>query len=215
MGKLIDLTGKKYGQIEVLSFYGFIGKHSQWWCRCSCGHEWRVSSEALRRQKSCKPCSVNKTHGLSNTREYKCWVGMIQRCVNPNTPFYRHYGGRGIKVCERWRLSFSDFFKDMGKAPTNKHSLGRIDNDGNYEPLNVEWQDMKTQRLNTRANHWITFNGETHTVTQWATILKINYITIINRLSRGKTLEQAFTPVKEIYEKRERRKREQRALLHN
>lgn len=213
MSKIIDLTGKTYGNITVINFDSKRGKHRYWFCRCRCGNEWVVSGEALRRQKACRKCGMHKTHGMAASREYKCWMGMIQRCTNKNTPFFKWYGGRGISVCERWRSSFIDFFADMGESPTKKHSLGRIDNDGNYEPGNVEWQDMRTQSLNKRSNHYIEHKGERLTITQWATKLGLNYITIINRLQRGKTLEQAFSPVKPIYEKREREKRRNRALL--
>lgn len=88
-------------------------------------------------------------HGESESPEYKSWEMMIQRCTNPNYSAFRYYGHRGITICERW-LDFTNFLSDMGKRPTSKHTLGRKDNDGNYEPNNCEWQTRAQQSQNSR-----------------------------------------------------------------
>ncbi len=82
--------------------------------------------------------------------EYNAWVSMIARCENPNRYGFVNYGGRGIRVCDRWRLSFLDFLSDVGPKPSPVHSLDRIDVDGNYEPLNVRWATRAEQRVNQR-----------------------------------------------------------------
>jgi hypothetical protein len=82
---------------------------------------------------------------------YKTWKGIIQRCTNPDSQGYKHYGGRGISICSRWANNFELFAKDMGKKPSPKHSIDRINNDGNYEPSNCRWADPVTQANNTRV----------------------------------------------------------------
>lgn len=86
-------------------------------------------------------------HNRSRTPEYKAWTGMKQRCNNPKEERYEHYGGRGIKVCSRWN-DFKAFYDDMGERPSTKHSLDRIDNDGDYEPSNCRWATLKQQASN-------------------------------------------------------------------
>lgn len=86
--------------------------------------------------------------------EYRAWADMKTRCYNPNRREYSYYGGRGIRVCERWLNSFENFLADMGRKPTSKHMLGRIENDGNYEPNNCEWQTRSQQMLNRRSWTW-------------------------------------------------------------
>lgn len=89
-------------------------------------------------------------HGLRNTREYKIWSDMRQRCQNPNRNDYARYGGRGIVVCDRWNNSFMAFYEDMGIRPSNKHSIDRIDCDGDYEPSNCRWATTTQQSRNRK-----------------------------------------------------------------
>lgn len=91
-------------------------------------------------------------HGMFGTPEYKAWSAMIQRCSNPKDSRYYSHGGRGIKVCDEWRASFENFYKDMGDRPSDKHSLDRIDNDGNYEPTNCKWSTQSEQNFNKRIS---------------------------------------------------------------
>lgn len=130
-------------------------------------------------------------HGMTNTREYEAWGEMIRRCTKPTHRFYNHYGGRGIKVCDRWKNSFSAFYEDMGPRPVGM-SLDRIDNDGNYEPGNVEWRTAKQQNNNTSRNRFITYEGKTMTISEWADHTGIKYVTLYRRITQGWPLSKAL-----------------------
>lgn len=127
------------------------------------------------------------------SKEYKTWAGLKARCYNPKEENYRYYGGKGITVCSRWLDSFENFFEDMGKAPSNKHSIDRIDFNGNYEPSNCKWVTHKDQMNNTSFNKLITFNGQTLTQEQWGEKIGLNGTIIGKRLKRGWTVEKTLT----------------------
>jgi hypothetical protein len=131
-------------------------------------------------------------HGLSNTREYRIWNSMRQRCNNPSAKQYDSYGGRGIRVCERWN-EFSAFIADMGFRPSRQLSLERIDNDGDYCPENCRWATKTQQQRNTRWCHLLTYNGKTRCVTEWAEVVGIHRNTIHHRLHLGWSTERALT----------------------
>ena len=131
-------------------------------------------------------------HGLYHTPEYRVWAAMVQRCGNPKDAAYRHYGGRGITVCGRWK-TFENFMTDMGCRPGPKMSLDGVDSNGNYEPGNVRWATQKEQMRNTRVNHKITFKGETLTIAEWADRLCLPYNTLSERVRRGFSLEDAMS----------------------
>jgi hypothetical protein len=168
--KFIDLSGQTFGLLTVKELYGFQGNNIRWKCECSCGRVSFPFGNQLRAGKvvTCG-CSTRTLDGLSGHPLHGIWIGMIQRCENENNPSYPKYGGRGIRVCERWRNSFLDFVSDVGERPTLKHSLDRYpNNNGNYEPGNVRWATASQQMSNTRRTRHITHNGETLTMTQWA-----------------------------------------------
>ena len=125
------------------------------------------------------------THSLSVGRskkrpEYNAWVGIKRRCLNVNDASYHNYGGRGIKVCNRWKDSFKNFWDDMGKRPSKKHSIDRINNDGNYEPNNCRWATDLQQMRNKRGLRLITIDNQTKCLTEWAEHLNLD-INDVNR----------------------------------
>lgn len=126
--------------------------------------------------------------------EYNVWTHMKKRCSgNSKNKRDASYVARGIKVCERWQNSFAAFYEDMGPRPSSKHSLDRIDNNGNYEPKNCRWATTKEQANNTSKNISISFNGETKTLTQWAEFLGVNLHSLRCRLvDYGYSIEEAF-----------------------
>lgn len=127
-------------------------------------------------------------HGCSYkgkwTRAYSSWASMIQRCQNPKSSRFSSHGGRGIKVCERWKL-FDNFLEDMGEPPSSKHSIERENNDGNYEPGNCRWATAKEQARNTRRNKLVTVGGVVRCIAEWAEISGINVRSIHSRLEDG------------------------------
>ena len=130
------------------------------------------------------------------TSMYKTWTGMRSRCNNPKDYAYNNYGGRGIEICKRWD-KFENFLEDMGVRPTKKHSIDRINNNGNYELSNCRWATMKEQCYNRRTNTIITYNNCSKTLTEWAKTRKLDARTLSTRLRRGWDIHRAlFQPVK-------------------
>lgn len=123
---------------------------------------------------------------------YSAWNHMRDRCHNPKHPKFKYYGGRGVTICERWD-SFPLFALDMGPRPTKKHTLDRIESNGNYEPGNCRWATMFEQNQNRRNMHYIERNGKRYTLTEFAKTLGVHSSVILNRLSRGWTMEKALT----------------------
>lgn len=188
MPKKVDLINKQFGLLTVLSEH--IERTNdgkvKWVCICSCGNKLITSGGNLRTgdTKSCG-CMPNKgttTHGLSKTVEYHIWKGLKQRCYNPKAQHYEDYGGRGITVCHNWLNSFDIFLSDMGDMPTKKHSIDRIDNDGNYEPGNCKWSTKKEQGCNKRNNRWIEYKGTRLHLQGWADRFNIPVSTLHSSL---------------------------------
>lgn len=130
----------------------------------------------------------------SETPEYRTWTNMKTRCYNVKNKSYSRYGGRGITICDRWRFSFVNFIEDMGKKPSLKHSLDRINNDKGYCKENCYWATIKQQANNTSTNKYITFRGKTQTLRQWTDELGLKYTNIHARIKYyGWSIENAFT----------------------
>lgn len=202
MTDIIDMTGKRIGLLTVLRREGSAPLSeghavAAWRCRCDCGEEVVVTGVRLRRQ-SKKACGVNGhryTYPLHDAtlNERQIYNAMLQRCYNPKTPAYKWYGYRGIRVCRRWRNSFTNFLSDMGPRPSKDYSLDRKDNDKGYAPENCRWATDKEQARNKSDNVHITFNGETLTVAEFAERAGLTSSMIAKRLRRGWSIEAALT----------------------
>ena len=209
MGKLIDLTGKRYGMLYVEKRVG-SNKHGQplWLCKCDCGNTIIISGQPLRKgfSQSCgcykdylnKMGLRNKKHGMFGTRIYTIWAHMIQRCENPNDAKYKIYGERGINVCKEWH-DLNVFYQwALNNNYSDNLSIDRIDVNGNYEPSNCRWADRITQENNRRNNRIFTIDGVTHTVTEWARLYNKRPALVIQRINiYGYSIIDALTiPVK-------------------
>jgi hypothetical protein len=178
-------------------------------CQCECGTCKVVATRHLK-EGSTTSCgclrkeriiAVKTTHGLSRTLEYSIWYGMIGRCQNPNHSNYSYYGGRGIKVCNRWRgdSGFQNFIDDLGPRPSDNHSIDRIDVNGDYCPENCRWATIAMQATNKRNSRYLEYNGKTQTVGQWAKEFGMAATTLKSRLLSGRSVEDALTrPIRQI-----------------
>lgn len=154
--RALELQGQRFGRLRVIERAGSRRNQSLWRCLCDCGATHVTAGVYLRSGNSsscgCIRRERNLVHGdacqRARTPEWRIWRGMRQRCRDVSE---KNYGGRGIRVCERWE-SFANFLADMGRRPSSRHSLDRIDNDGNYEPGNCRWATQKTQTQNTRRS---------------------------------------------------------------
>lgn len=171
--------------------------------RCDCGTVKQIRREKLLsgHTRSCgclhkeTGADRNRTHGKSSTGEYTIWRLMHDRCYNEKNPQHKDWGGRGIYIVEEWKGpgKFTNFLDNMGTRPSKKHSINRIDNDGPYSPENCRWATVDEQANNRTDNHCITWNGTTKTVAQWKQATGIHEQTIISRLRRGWTVEDALS----------------------
>lgn len=188
--KYVDITGKTFGQWTVLNTSGLSGKNYLIRCRCSCGTIKDVFKGNVVSGKSVScGCKRNEetrkretVHGMSKTLTYKTWASMINRCTNSNESCFKFYGGRGIRVCERW-MDFVNFYNDMGEKP-NGFSLDRIDPNGNYELNNCRWVSIKVQQRNKRNTVRAFFNGTSKSVAEWCEAFGIPYKLIISRMKK-------------------------------
>jgi hypothetical protein len=196
-----DLLGKTYGNLTVISFDQVKNQKGFWLCRCACGNITSVPRGDLSTGHTLSCGCLNRmisaltklTHGESKkTKEYTAWVHMKGRCTNKNDSHYCYYGGKGITVCERWSNSYENFLMDMGRAPTQNHSLDRKNVHGDYEPTNCRWATPIQQANNTTRNCFLSYNGEIKTISEWAKIAKINRETLVRRLNLGWDLSDAL-----------------------
>jgi hypothetical protein len=187
-----DLTGERFNSLTLTKYLG----RSKWLCKCDCGNEVAAGITDIKtgKQKSCGchkarlAADRHRIHGLGFTPEYMIWKGIKSRCFNKNEAAYKHYGGRGITICDAWKDDPVAFINYVGKRPSEAHSIDRINNDGNYEPGNVRWATPKEQANNQRPRstlHLITAFGETHSVTEWSRRTGVNRKSILRRVNQG------------------------------
>ena len=205
-----DLTGKQFRRLTVIRLAGRMRGLRAWLCRCECGNETTVPTSALRNGKTAS-CGClrrimgekNRRHGACRTPEYNNWIAMKARCYNPKCRDFLDYGGRGIRVCERWISSFENFLADMGLRPFPSATIDRIDGNKDYDPTNCQWATGDQQASNKRNNKLLTHNGETKTLAAWARELRISHSAIIRRLNKGMSVEKALSLPKRVCRKKE------------
>lgn len=210
-----NLIGQRFGKLVVLGFWGRT-RYTYWKAVCDCGNETKASSVDLTQghTKSCGCLRIETTqkstwvHGCaskgSRVPEYKTWTNVKNRIQNPNNQQFHLYGGRGIKICEGF-LYFPNFIAVLGRKPSIKHGVDRIDNDANYScgecedcrehgwVMNVRWATNREQANNRRSNWRITINGETFTATQWAQRNGLSPSAVLSRLNKGWNPVEAVT----------------------
>lgn len=207
MNNLKDLTGQKFGKLTVIKKIGTDKRYNTLWlCKCECGNDKIVARDKLvvGHTKSCgcarkeHAIKLNKIHGLSNTKIGYTWRGMKSRCYNPKNENYKNYGERGIKICDEWLNDFMNFYNwALNNGYKEDLSIDRIDPNANYEPSNCRWITLKEQARNTRRNHMITYNNETHCLAEWAEILSIDYNKLKYQMYKINDFEKAITIFKE------------------
>lgn len=208
--KRIEISGKRFGKLVAVRIAG-SGRFDcgrpwrKWFCYCDCGG-WTVAFEDNLKRGITKSCGcyakqrnseAHKTHGDSNPKNphplYSVWNGMKQRCLNPKSPLYPKWGGRGIKIL--WP-DYESFRRDMGPTYQKGYSIERKDNDGPYSKGNCCWASEKQQALNRRNNRVLEFGGYSTTLGQWAERVGISKNTLWQRLNIGWSVEKALTTPK-------------------
>jgi hypothetical protein len=209
MPKLIDLVGRKFHRLSVIAHLSGRKVASTWLCICDCGNEIEATGNNLKsgNTNSCgcwkrdQIRSAQKTHGMTSSAEYHSWSGMNARCYNTKNPKYPNYGERGIRVCERWRAGdgaksgFECFFEDVGPRPSTRHSIDRINVDGDYDPSNVRWATTVQQNNNRRHHRMVRYKGEAMSISQAAKLagMSIPGALAINRYDKGWSVEDAVS----------------------
>lgn len=204
MPRKLDLTNQRFGMLTCLES---TDKRSPcgriiWRCICDCGNICYKDSGNIKNGNttSCgcygkeQRRRANTVHGMKHTKVYNSWALLRDRCNNPNNHEYKNYGGRGIKVCDRWN-EFKNFYDDMGNVPAG-YSIERIDVNGDYESSNCVWASLDDQSKNKTNNRYISYDGKSMTLKDWSRELGISYWTLHARLRRGWTTEEILnTPV--------------------
>lgn len=205
MGRVKDETGKRYGKLIVIKQAGLNSeKRMTWLCKCDCGNEVIVTGKSLRNgsTKSCgcykletskKNGKKNKTHGETNSRLYNVWRGMKKRCRLESNDSYKHYGFKGIDVCEEWYSSYEKFREwSLNNGYEDGLTLDRIDSLKNYTPDNCRWTDWKTQENNRCNNVIVTYKGKQYPRGILASKLQVTVQAIYYRQKHNIPLEREF-----------------------
>lgn len=189
---IIDKSGQRFGRLVARQRVG-IGQDARWACDCDCGGSTLVRTSNLKGEGGIRSCGCvlpkmkknasAKTHGRCTQPGHDIWRGMLRRCSDKTD---KNYGGRGIIVCDRW-LVFENFLQDMGRRPSAKHTIDRIDVDGNYEPSNCRWatpEQQASNRRELRGTRMLTFGGQTLSVTAWSRRIGVSRQALFQRLQR-------------------------------
>ena len=198
--KEIDITGQKFNRLTPIKQVGKGKGGIKWLCKCDCGNE-TILSQYLIKSGMVKSCGCllyendhTKTHQLSKTKLYRVWQAIKRRCFNKNCKDYKDYGGRGVTICQEWLNDFMNFYNwAMISGYKEDLSIDRIDVNGNYCPENCRWVSMIVQQNNKRNSKFVTYNNQTHTISDWGRILGIKASILYQRLKKGWSIERAFT----------------------
>jgi hypothetical protein len=195
MAKTIDLTGQQFGSLTVIRLEGKTRYgHTLWLCACECGATSLAKIDRLRSGKTqscgCKSKTAALTHGFTRHPLFITWKGIAQRCENPRATGYHRYGGRGIKCLLPSPQALEDA---IGPRPSPRHSVDRINNDGDYEAGNLRWASCQEQGRNRRGNRLLTWQGRTQCLMDWADECNIDPRTLSYRLANGWSVEQALS----------------------
>jgi hypothetical protein len=207
MTLVADIARRRFGRLRPLRLVGStVSRHALWECKCRCGNLTVVTRPNLisGATQSCgclaqeKRKAVNTTHGetvgCSRSPEYGIWSGIVKRCENNNTKSWHRYGGRGVRICRRWRKSFPAFLKDMGRRPSPAHSIDRFPNpDGDYRPGNCRWATSIQQGRNRSGQRMYEFRGHTGVASELAEIFGLKASVVQERLREGKSIGEALT----------------------
>jgi hypothetical protein len=195
-----DLRGVVFGMLTALKLTGLPKHKATWLCQCECGATKEIGANSLLRghTESCGCLRAKlmgdrfRKHGLHGSHEYWTWVDIRDRCRRQSHASYKNYGGRGISVCPQWD-SYQTFYNDMGPRPSDKHSIERINNDGNYAPDNCKWATKYEQSRNKRQNVWVVVDGERMILKDAAVKFGVNYFVLHGRYCRrGWTIDRAI-----------------------
>lgn len=201
-GQVEDLVNQKFGALTAIKHVGFNkSRNAIWLVKCDCGKCKEMKASSFKRGHSitcgCAIISYNNDDLVYGKRksEYMSWLAMKYRCYNKSHPHYSSYGGRGIKVCDRWRNNFDLFAHDMGNKKDKSYSVERKDNNKDYSPDNCRRATQKEQQNNTRNNRRITISGGSYALAQAADRFKVDYMLLYHRINRGWEPHKAvFTP---------------------
>lgn len=206
MGAYLDISGQRYGRLVAIErCKRKKGKKTAWMCVCDCGNEANVNLGDLRsgRTKSCgcyrreNTAIIGKTakrvtHGDTDSRLYRIWNAMKNRCLRESTNAYQWYGNRGISICNEW-LEYQEFKAwAVENGYSDKLTIDRIDNEGNYEPSNCRWITNKEQQRNKSNSRFITIDGETKCLSEWAEMHDMDRSTLRYRLNAGWDKDRLF-----------------------
>jgi hypothetical protein len=207
MGKFEDLTGQRFGRLVVIekaedhiSPSGY--KFSQWLCLCDCGGEKTILASSLKRGNTCSCGCLHKEawhsviakHEKCDSRLYRIWKGIKVRCNNKNSRAYKNYGLRGVAICNQWKEDFQAFYDwSMANGYSDELSIDRIDTNGDYSPENCRWVTGRVQANNKRSSHYLTYNGKTMTMAEWARESGVPYRRLKDRICKlGWSVEDAL-----------------------
>ena len=204
-----DLTGKKFGKLEVIGVHDTGSRKTYYVCQCDCGNVKVVRADALisgatkscgciKKEQDKTNLTANHSHKMSGTRIYETWQDMKRRCYNKQNARYDRYGGRGITVCDEWLNNFQSFYDwAISNGYSDDLTIDRIDNDGNYEPSNCRWSTAKEQCNNRGSNINITIGNATKSLMRWCEIFNVDYKKVYARYKRNgyESIDRLFNDI--------------------